>query len=370
MKENLVSLVTGKARLRTIKDLWSCQLSVSFEERKGYPEAERFVSDIMCDRPDLVTYIQQLCGYFLTGETADRKFYGPYGGGMNGKSALFALLRDILGPFYLTAHKDLYVQTHSHHSSAGAAEPHKVALKGKRLAVLEETKQEDKLDISQIKQFVQDMEMMISARDLFKPSNDMEFRVVAKHCILTNNILRFNREAGDKGGTDRFTTIPFDMRFTTDTREIEKELAQGKYCKLADRNTVEALRTIHLSQVFSFFVEGAMAWYRNNQCLPCPKEVVDATQGTMADGDRVQQFIDQCCEIGTGEGFFVMLVQLYNAYQDWWHENIQEPSGMETKTKFGDILCKSKGFQRGDDHREYIDGKQERVYRGLKIKLV
>ncbi len=33
LKENLVSLITGEARLRTIKDLWSCQLSVSFEER-------------------------------------------------------------------------------------------------------------------------------------------------------------------------------------------------------------------------------------------------------------------------------------------------------------------------------------------------
>jgi putative DNA primase/helicase len=288
---------------------------------------------------------------------------------MNGKSALFALLRDILGPFYLTAHKDLYIQTNSHHSSAGAPEPHKVALKGKRLAVLEETKQEDKLDINSIKQFVQDIPMYISARDLYGPSKKMVFRVFAKHCILTNNILRFRSEPGDKGGTDRLTTIPFDMRFTTDPREIEKELAQGKYCKLADRNTVEALRTIHLSQVFSFFVKGAMAWYRNNQCLPCPKEVIDATEGTKADGDWVQQFIDQCCETGIGDDFYVVRSQLYAAYGVWWGENIQEQSGMETQTRFRAILVKSKGFRGGDNDRKSVNKKQEHVYFGLKIKL-
>ncbi len=247
---------------------------------------------------------------------------------MNGKSALFALLRDILGPFYLTAHKDLYIQTNSHHSAKGAAEPHKVALKGKRLAVLE-----DKLDITNIKQFVQDIEMIISACDLFAKSKSMKFRVFAKHCILTNNILRFRSEPGDKGGTDRLTTIPFDMRFTTDPLEIEKELAHGKYCKLADRNTVEALRTIHLSQVFSFCVEGAMAWYRNNQRLPCPKEVIDATHSTMTDGDRVQQFIDECCEIG--EGFYVVPTTLDKVYFIWWETNIQEQGIKHSRSSEG-----------------------------------
>ena len=55
-----------------------------------------------------------------------------------------------MGPFYLTAHRDLYIKTNSHHSSAGGAEPHKVALKRKRLAVLQETAADDKLDINNI----------------------------------------------------------------------------------------------------------------------------------------------------------------------------------------------------------------------------
>lgn len=270
---------------------------------------------------------------------------------MNGKSALFGLLRDIMAPFYLTAHKDLYIKPDSHRSSsAGGAEPHKVALKRKRLAVLQETGADDKLVITTIKQFVDDNEIFISARDLYEKAKgqSMEFQVVAKHCILTNNILGFRSKPGDTGGTD--------------PEEVAQRLRRGEHCKPADRDAVGALRTTHLSQVFSFFVEGAMAWYRNGQRLPRPKEVIDATHSTLADNDRVQQFIDHCCEVG--KEVCVAQTILHRAYEQWWQENIQEP-GMQGPKKFGDVLCKSKGFTRD---REYVGKQRVRVYKGLRLK--
>jgi len=98
----VLNLRTGDTRKRTREDLWSHELGVAFQRQEdGYPEARRFVSDLMCVNQELVEYIQTLIGYCFTGRSSERKFYSCIGGGMNGKSALFMLLLKMLGPCIL-----------------------------------------------------------------------------------------------------------------------------------------------------------------------------------------------------------------------------------------------------------------------------
>lgn len=134
----------------------------------------------------------------------------------------------------------------------------------------------------------------------------MEFQVIAKHVILTNNLLQFSRAPGDRGGEDRFDTVPFEMRFDPNAAEVTRRVARGEYCKLADRIAVVALKTTHLSQLFSYFVQGAMQWYANNMKLPRPNCLTLATASTLSENDRVQQFINdftQRTTIGGGSTF-------------------------------------------------------------------
>ena len=75
----------------------------------------------------------------------------------------------------------------------------------------------------------------------------------------------------------------------------------------------------------------------------------------------MQQFINDRCTVG--DQLYVKQVTLHAAYDQWWREHIQE-IGMEGPKKFGDVLCKSKGFKRD---RVCVGSDRPSVYRGLEV---
>jgi phage/plasmid-associated DNA primase len=374
---NVINLQTGQVRERTIHDLWSCELPVTYTNQESFPHVEKFMKGIT-NYPDdhkqerekkraqsMMDFHQQRGGYFLTGHTTARLFWSDLGEGMNGKSALFAMFKAVLGPLYLVAHKSLLIKSDSHHSKAQqqqGPETQKVALKNppKRLAVFQETSEKDKLDMNEIKPLVDDNEIWISARDCHqKAGKGMEFRVYAKFCIPTNNMLKFDRVPGDNGGVDRSQNVPWPVRFEKTPEEVKQRTAKGELCKLANRQLVSNLKDKYLSEFFSWLVKGAMEWYKNDQNLPCPEQVRNATRSMLAKNDKIQGFIDECCELG--DGLEVTVDSVYSAYDEWF-TNEGSDDMLVSKKKFGDLLCKDKGCNRGKDKCG------NRVYQGIGLK--
>jgi putative DNA primase/helicase len=370
----VINLQSGDIRKRTINDLWSCELPVTYLDQESHPHTERFMRGI-CNYPDdpnateeqkqpakdMEDFHQQRGGYFLTGHTTARKFWGDFGAGMNGKSALFDLFKSVLGPLYLVAHKSLLIKSESSRGTSQGPETEKVALKNppKRLAIFQETKAEDVLDINQIKALVDVNEIWISARDLHqKAGKGMEFRVYAKLCIATNNMLKFDRVPGDDGGVDRSENVHWPVRFAVTQEEVNEKTAKGGLCRLADRKIVSDLKNRHLSEFFSWLVKGAMKWYQNDQVLPCPSQVRDATRTMLQENDKIQKFIDECCEIGAG--FEVTVASIRLEYESWCQDGGSDV--VLTKNKFSATLTKDKGFWSGHDRT----GKS-RIYKGIKL---
>jgi phage/plasmid-associated DNA primase len=229
--------------------------------------------------------------------------------------------------------------------------------------VLQETDEKDKVDMNQVKQLVDDNEIWISARDCHqKAGKGMEFRVFAKFCIPTNNMLKFDRAPGDNGGVDRSQNVPWPVRFAKTPEEVRAQTAKGELCKLADRKLVSDLKDKYISEFFSWLVMGGIQWYRNNQILPCPDQVRNATRTMLAKNDKLQSFIDECCDIG--EGLQSRVESVYSAYEEWFSaEGIDEMR--LSKRKFGLLLCKDKGCKGGGK-----DNRGNRTYEGIGIKPV
>ena len=309
---------------------------------------------------DLDTCFYTRCAR-LSGLTDERKFYNITGSGLNGKSAQYTLLRKCLGPLYLVAHRALYIKGDDRHK--GGPEPHKVALKCKRVSVLQETSPEDMLCITLMKCLVDSGEMPMSARDLFEKMQT--FIVRAKHFILSNNDMRFDKAAGDKGGDDRLEVQSFLVRFISNPAELAEHvklaLSKGTKCyyKLADHDFVYRINTIYLNEVFSYYVTGAIDYFKNGRKIEKPTSVIQATKGMLTRNDIVQQFIDETCQIG--ENAAMPTTELYFHFQQWASANGKSLS----RNDFSAMIQKDKGF---DVKNAMFKGIKTRCYIGIEMR--
>jgi putative DNA primase/helicase len=97
---------------------------------------ERFLRDVFLEDQELIAYMQRALGYSITGETREQKLFICWGTGANGKTTLFAVVRDVVGSDYvepvppraLLADKD-----------SDDAENARAALYGLRVGLLSET---------------------------------------------------------------------------------------------------------------------------------------------------------------------------------------------------------------------------------------
>jgi len=106
---------------------------------------------------------------------------------------------------------------------SSSATPHLIPLIGARLAVLSETKKNEKLNEKIIKQLTGNDK--ISCRALY--GSQIEFRAICKLILLTNNKPGFNSD--DLAMIDRLRYSPFKSRFTDNPKKGEMKKRRGFY---------------------------------------------------------------------------------------------------------------------------------------------
>jgi phage/plasmid-associated DNA primase len=279
---------TVRDRVKT--DYWSAWLPVRYQQQDDYPNAQSFVRSIIVDDDDtekedysMETRLQMMGGYWLTGETAERKLFNLTGAGRNGKTAFCSLFQAMLGSFYCVGHEDLFLS--NGRGSAGGAEPHKAVLRGKRLVVLAETGADDELNMKSIKELVDNNDGIISARDLYEKGAGAAFKLTSKLVVCSNPPIKYKVVAGDDAPGERLDITPFPIKF--DPPGENKALPNHRP---TDTGFVDSLRNEHLSELFSYFVDGASKWYEKKQ-LPTKEKVQAATQKNIALNDTMTGFI-------------------------------------------------------------------------------
>jgi putative DNA primase/helicase len=73
-----------------------------FDDKAECPEFIAFLRRIFNNDEATLSYVQTLCGMFLTGDVREQILPVWYGEGANGKNTLFSVILDLLGPDYAT----------------------------------------------------------------------------------------------------------------------------------------------------------------------------------------------------------------------------------------------------------------------------
>ena len=106
----------------------------------------------MCGRQKLIDYLQKICGYLLSGETKEKKFFMLYGEKTNnGKSTFISILNNIFGDYAEKLNPSSIIETR--YNNQGAASPDIAKLNGTRLVTISELPENAKLDNTRLKIF-------------------------------------------------------------------------------------------------------------------------------------------------------------------------------------------------------------------------
>jgi hypothetical protein len=98
----MVDLRTGEMRQRTEANWFSYELGVTFlgKDMSKCQRAVRFFDQLCGGRKELMSYMLQVLGYCLTGETREKAVFLLVGKGNNGKTTLMKIMEAILGRYY------------------------------------------------------------------------------------------------------------------------------------------------------------------------------------------------------------------------------------------------------------------------------
>jgi putative DNA primase/helicase len=325
-KNGVVNLKTGELRPGRPDEfiLRACP-----HEWKGIdepaPEYDKFLQTTFEGNQDLISYLDRLFGYAITGLTAQRKFVMLHGQGQNGKGILIETLLHVLGPLAAPIQSEMLLDQGRSRSAAGPS-PDIMALKGLRLAVASETDEGRRFSSSRVK--------WLSGGDTLvgrSPFAQQEISFTPTHTLflLTNN--KPHASAYDFAMWERMILIPFKLSFVNREPRAENERFADLY--LQGKLQKEA------SGILARLVRGCIEWQERG--LDPPAIVLDATMEYKREEDILEDFIEEHCYRDPGAKAGAS--ELYDSFNEWFLKNVSK-KGMSQK-KFGRLL-QGAGFEK------------------------
>jgi putative DNA primase/helicase len=323
-----VDLQTGKLRAHARADLITRMAPVEFNPVATCPRWEKFLSHIQKSNQDVVSFIQRILGYALTGDCREQCLFLLWGSGANGKSTLLAIISAILGNYAIQTPTETLL------AKQRGEIPNDIArLNGPRFVTALEAAQGRRLAEPLVKQLTgQDT---IAARFLF--GEYFDFKPQFKLFLGTNHkpIIKDTSHAMWR----RIRLIPFPVEIPDDEQ---------------DKTLPDALFT-EAPGILAWMVRGCLSWQFGG--LSVPDEVTAATGGYRAEMDVLGDFISECCIVTPGAS--AAATDLYKNYTSWADEN-GEKRPFSQKV-FG-ITLAERGFERTRGH----GGKT--IWQGIGVK--
>jgi putative DNA primase/helicase len=297
----IVDLKTGILRERTKEDKFSMESPVSLlnDEEAQLEMIESFMSELFNGNEQMVKYMQRLLGYCLTGHTSERSLFVWWGEGANGKGTLSNILKKILGKFYVTTSKDVFIKS-DRGSYSGSTNSQLVVLMNARVEMFSESEKEELLNEGMIKSLTGDDP--ISCRPLY--GKQMEFQPVCKLIIQTNH--KSSIDIDSQAMLDRLKLIPFLCRFVDNPLENNE--------KKRNKSFVDGLLNENLDSFFTWIVKGSVQWYSSGLGTS-PSVMLIETQKYVKELDIVAEFLEQICI--ESEDASILSRDLFAAFPTW-----------------------------------------------------
>jgi P4 family phage/plasmid primase-like protien len=281
-----IDLRTGQLREHRRGDLITKMAPVEYNGDAKCPLWESCLKKWMGDNTGLISYLQRVAGYLLTGDVSEDAWWLFFGLGSNGKTTFLKTLLDLLGDYAMAAEAELLLQKkHEAHSTERAD------LLGKRFVFAAEVDEGRRMAEALMKKLTGHEK--IRARKCFK--DNMEFEPTHKIILAANN--KPTIHGTDWGTWRRIKFVPFVVTIT----EEEKDTALAEKLK-AER-----------AGILTWAVRGCLDWRENG--LDEPDEVKTATEEYKADQDTVAAFIAERCFVHSE--FKGQVSKVWAAYQEW-----------------------------------------------------
>ncbi len=303
----VVDLRSGELKAPDQTLMVSKRCSCSYEPEKGYPNWSVFLREIYDNDEELISFLQRLFGYGLSGMTNINIFPFLIGSGRNGKTMLIETILRVMGDYAGIIPVDMFLQSNLPRSR-GQADPAIMELEGKRLVISSEVEEGSRFSAEQVKRLTGGE--TLSGRNPY----DRAMRTFSPTHLA---IMVGNHEpvppAGDPAFWRRTILIRHPISFVPGEPEKENE-------RKGDPLIAERLKSLD-GEVLAWMVEGCLLWQRDEMLLSPPASVLRDTEEYQGETDYIQQFLDACCELG-GEGAKMGSTELYTAFVVWYRENV------------------------------------------------
>ena len=344
IKNGTIDLSTGICRDRTRDDLFSFECPVKYQNNPNFDNVNKYMTTTFCENQELIDYMQERMGVFLTGETL-REIDIWYGCGKNGKTTTGEILRQIMGSYFCTINKAVFIEDPKSHQSKGASHTsHLIPMIGKRLGMSSEVKTGDEFNTTMLKGLSGGDP--ITYREAYC-KDEKTFVSYMKGVLMTNPKPVFDYE--DKALIDRLRYIHFNARFVEnpDTNKPNEYLASNDF--------IEMMKTTEIDNFFSYLVQGAIRFYNRGRKLITPSIVMAAKAEGLRESDRVGRFIEECCVVNENTSIKASFIQ--NKFEQFLHEN-------------GEIPCKRGELSKGLESLGFLKWKNHgiRKFKGLTIE--
>jgi putative DNA primase/helicase len=174
----------------------------------------KFLNEVFENDQEVIDYMQRIFGYAMTSDTTERCIFFFVGDGMNGKSVLLDVLRQVLGSYALTSNVNILLDK----KNQGGSNMGDVArLNGMRCVITNEAEITDKIKESAIKTITSGNDN-ITARFLY--GSEFEFTPECKIFMATNYKPRII--GVDLGIWSRIKILTFNVTF--DEQHQDKNL--------------------------------------------------------------------------------------------------------------------------------------------------
>jgi putative DNA primase/helicase len=286
--------------------------AIDHDKDAACPTWLAFLDRVFAEREELVSFVQKMAGYCLTGSTDEQALFFLYGLGANGKTITIETLRALCGDYAKQASFESLLEQRG--GGGGGPREDIARLEGARLVTATEAPENRRLNEPLIKSLTGGD--MVTARHLY--SGSFEYRPQFKLILAANH--RPQIKGAEEAIWRRMRLIPYDVTIPEAERDPE----------LLDKLRWE------LPGILNWAIRGCFKWL--DEGLGPPPDVQAATASYRTEMDTLGDFIAECCEeipeaIETAKALFFR-------YKQWCDETGEY---MLTKNQFGRKLTE-RGF--------------------------